>query len=730
MVLTCVAIAALSPQPFRPDPVELRALYRRADEIRALGAGKVLNQRIAPVWIGTDLAYRRETSSQTGEYIRIRPSGQRGPLFDHAKVAEGLAALAGSAVKPDELNLVTPAPADEGKTLRVQFRGSRYEIDLATSQVRKGAAPPPAKPEPDRTVSPDGKWQLRLREGQVEVRATASEVWKAVTTAGQFERAEWSPGSNRIVAVRVVPGDRRQVSVLQSNKPNATRSELRTRFYDQPGDKLDQSEIYILDPQASTESKVALPPLDNGGHPWAEPVSVRWWKPKGATADSFLVEETERGFGRFRVHRVWLDGTVKTVIDDDPETFVHTSQLFWRPLQQREALLYRSEQSGGAMLVEFDGKTGASKPVTTGEFVVREVENIDEAKGVVTFTANGKEPGDPYFVHQYRTNLDGTGLKRLTDGEGTHTTAWSPDRSSFIDTFSSAISPPKHVWRRADGSKIADVESADGAGLAAAGVPRPEVFVAKGRDGETDIWGLIYRPSQVRPDTKYPVVENIYAGPHDSHVPKAWQNVSGSQQMAELGFIVVQIDGMGTANRGKKFHDVCYKNIADAGFPDRIAWIKAAAAKYPEIDAERVGIFGTSAGGQNAAGAVLFRPEFYNVAVASCGCHDNRIDKQWWNEQWMGYPVGPHYEAQSNITNAGKLVGHLLLIVGEVDTNVPPESTFRFADALEKAGKEFELVVVPGADHTSGGLYGERKRRDFLVRYLHGVEPPRWNAPG
>jgi dipeptidyl aminopeptidase/acylaminoacyl peptidase len=198
-------------------------------------------------------------------------------------------------------------------------------------------------------------------------------------------------------------------------------------------------------------------------------------------------------------------------------------------------------------------------------------------------------------------------------------------------------------------------------------------------------------------------------------------------QLAELGFIVVKIDGMGTSNRSKAFHDVCWKNIKDAGFPDRILWMKAAAGKYPYMDIERVGVYGTSAGGQNAAGALLFHPEFYKVAVASCGCHDNRMDKMWWNEQWMGWPVGQEYAQSSNVDNAWRLKGRLLLINGEMDNNVDPSSTVQVVNALIKANKEFEYVLIPGARHTSGGVYGERKRRDFFVKNLLGVEPPVWN---
>jgi dipeptidyl aminopeptidase/acylaminoacyl peptidase len=226
------------------------------------------------------------------------------------------------------------------------------------------------------------------------------------------------------------------------------------------------------------------------------------------------------------------------------------------------------------------------------------------------------------------------------------------------------------------------------------------------------------------------VIEDIYAGPHGAFVPKTFIAFRRTLALAELGFIVVQVDGMGSAFRSKAFHDVCWKNVGDAGLPDRILWIKALAAKYPYVDATRVGVYGTSAGGQSSTGALLFHPDFYKVAVSSCGCHDNRMDKSSWNEVWMGYPVGPHYAEQSNVTNAHKLRGKLLLIVGELDANVPPESTMRLADALIKANKDFDLLFVPGMGHSDGGLYGERRRRDFFVRHLHGVEPPDRNAAG
>ena len=246
--------------------------------------------------------------------------------------------------------------------------------------------------------------------------------------------------------------------------------------------------------------------------------------------------------------------------------------------------------------------------------------------------------------------------------------------------------------------------------------------MAKGRDGVTDIHGVIYKPTHFDPDRSYPVIEKIYAGPHGSFVPKAFRPYHSAQSMAEHGFIVVQIDGMGTSNRSKAFHDVCWKNIGDAGFPDRIAWMREAARTRPYMDLNRVGIYGGSAGGQNTLRGLLAHGDFYKVGVADCGCHDNRMDKIWWNELWMGWPLGPHYEEQSNVTQAHRLEGDLLLIVGELDRNVDPASTLQVVDALIKADKPFDMLVMPGVGHGAAGTpYGQKRMTSFFVEHL--LEP-------
>jgi dipeptidyl aminopeptidase/acylaminoacyl peptidase len=358
------------------------------------------------------------------------------------------------------------------------------------------------------------------------------------------------------------------------------------------------------------------------------------------------------------------------------------------------------------------------------------VDSVDVANRHIWFRAAGMNADqDPYFTHYYRINFDGTGLVAYTEANGNHDVAWSSDRRYYVDRWSRVdLAPVLELRRTADRGVVMQLEEGRYDAQLETGWRPPEVFVSKARDGTTDIWGIIVRPTTFDPNRSYAVIEQIYAGPQGSFVPKNFSPYSGLQALAELGFIVVQIDGMGTANRSKAFHEVAWKDLGDAGFPDRVLWHRAVAAKYPYYDTTRVGVYGGSAGGQNSLGALLFHGDFYKAAVSSVGCHDNRMDKIWWNELWMGWPLGPHYEASSNVVHADKLQGKLLLVVGELDTNVDPASTMQVVNALIRADKYFDLLVIPGAGHGSGGDYGTRKRFDFFVRHLLGVEPPDWTG--
>jgi dipeptidyl aminopeptidase/acylaminoacyl peptidase len=518
------------------------------------------------------------------------------------------------------------------------------------------------------------------------------------------------------------------VYLVESSPAGGGRARLRARPYDLPGDRLTAYELNLFDVANRKANRPAVDRID------LDTPLLRW----NRDGQRFTYRKVDRGHQRFRLIEVHSHtGQARTLIDEKTKTFIWTAHresvgvglITW--LKDTDELLYASERDGWRHLYLVDARAGKiTNQITKGEWVVRGIDNVDEANRQVWFRASGREPGqDPYLIHYYRINLDGTGMVPLTEDDGNHTVQYSPDRKYLIDTCSRVDTAPCHELRSAvDGRLVCKLEKADISECTANGWEPPEVFVAKGRDSKTDIWGIICRPRKLDPARKYPVIEFIYAGPQASFVPKSFSAVRRFAALTDLGFIVVQIDGMGTANRSKAFHDVCWHNLKDAGFPDRILWHQAVANKYPYYDIGRVGIYGTSAGGQNSTGAVLFHPDFYKAAVSACGCHDNRMDKASWNEQWMGYPVGPQYAASSNIDNAHRLRGKLLLIVGELDTNVPPESTLRLVDALIKAGKDFELLVVPGMGHSNGGAYGNRRLQDFFVRHLQGVHPPDRNA--
>jgi dipeptidyl aminopeptidase/acylaminoacyl peptidase/uncharacterized protein (DUF885 family) len=718
------------------------------------GEGLVFKMRITPHWFEHDTRfwYRNDLATGAREFIVVdAEKGTRGPAFDHSRLATALSKAAGSVYRAYWLPFDEMTFVDGQKAVQFAVNNTSWKCDLASYECSKTQAAPSAAAAPAGDAasaqqerarrrdgeesenrssggrSPDGKWTAFVQDHNVFIRREGEKEPIRLSADGKagmaYGNLSSAPDSKTLAAFRTEPGDNKEVYLIRSSPPEGGRAQLQKRPYPLPGDKFPAHELNLFDIANRKQTKPAVDRIDFGMP------RLRWTK----DGSHFTYEKTDRGHQRFRLIEVDAhSGAARNIIDEQSRTFIWTAHreniglrtVTW--LDKTGEIIYVSERDGWRHLYLIDAKTGQTKNrITQGQYVVRGVDQVDEDKRQVWFRASGKILGqDPYFIQYFRVGFDGAGLVALTEREGSHTVQYSPDRRYLIDTFSKVDMPPHHELRKAsDGSLVCKLEEADITRLEATGWRPPEVFVAKGRDGSTDIWGVIARPKNFDPNRKYPVIEEIYAGPQGSFVPKTFSPPSRYASLADLGFIVVQMDGMGTANRSKAFHDVCWHNLKDAGFPDRILWHQAVARKYPYYDISRVGIHGTSAGGQNSTGGVLFHPEFYKVAVSACGCHDNRMDKASWNEQWMGYPVGPWYSESSNIDNAKRLQGKLLLIVGEMDTNVPPESTMRLVDALIKAGKDFELLVVPGAGHGMGGAYGQKRMRDFFVRHLIDAAP-------
>jgi len=713
--------------------------YERANGLRAKYEGLVANVPGTVTWIeNTHRFWYRKLTRGGFEFVMVDADSQRKtPAFDHQRLAAALSKATGKSYSATTLPFTNAVIADQ-KTLEGTFEGTSWSCtltDYVCSRAEPRRRPESATPR----VSPDGKWEAVINNFNVVVRPVGARTTSILSLDGSegnpYELASiaWSPDSKKIAAYRVKPGYRREVHYVESSPEDQLQPKHSTLRYAKPGDVLDVQQPVIFD----MESKKALV-VDNALFPNPYALSRLEWR-KDSRAVTF--EYNQRGHQVYRVIEVdSATGKARAVISEEPKTFFNyrtangsqsdSGKKYRFDVADGKEVIWMSERDGWNHLYLIDGASGAVKAqITKGAWPVRGVLKVDVETRQIWFTASGMSAGkDPYFSYVYRIDFDGSGLTRLTsDADANHVASVSSDQKYFVDTYSRVdVAPVSELRTLSDGALVAEIERGDIGDLVKAGWRAPEVFTAKGRDGQTDIWGVIVRPTTFDPSRKYPVIENIYAGPQGSFVPKSFSAFNPMMAQAELGFIVVQIDGMGTSNRSKAFHDVAWKNLGDAGFPDRILWHKAVAAKHSWYDISRVGIYGTSAGGQNSLGGLLFHPEFYNAAVSAAGCHDNRMDKIWWNEQWMGWPIGPEYSASSNVDNAHRLQGKVLLVVGEMDTNVDPSSTMQVVNQLIKHDKDFDLLYIPGAGHGPGGAYGEHKRFDFFVRQLLGVTPPAW----
>lgn len=718
--------------------------YNRAYSLRQKFSGyQVYHSDVNPHWVtGTSSFWYLQRTPQGNEYLLVDADRQiRRPLFVRDSLAVQLQQSLGRRV--DARNL----PLDKGNleasldVFRFVCDGYNWRYEIAANRLtREGKVPPRRKGrhwmETDDekgwgpVTSPDGKYEAYIKNDNIFVRDKASGRERQLSQDGTLSNyyssyIQWSPDSRKVLSCRIRPVQKRYVYYVESSPRDQLQPKLHQQEYAKPGDELPFKVPCIFHVETGQR---CIPETSLFAHQYSLSY-LRW----DADSKSVTFEYNERGHKTYRVLELSAeDGKVRTLIEEKEEKYVNYPLIYRNYLQDGKHILWTSERDNYNHLYLYDRTTGSPvRQITKGRWYVRGVQHVDEQNQWIYFSANGMNPKeDPYLIHYYRIGFDGKGLVELTPDEGMHQAWFSSDYRYLVDVYSKVDIPPVAVLRDArTGRQVMPLEQADISRLEANGWRAPEVFSAKGRDGKTDIWGVIYRPTNFDPSRKYPVVEYIYSGPGGQHVPKSFSSYNWwMTSLAELGFIVVQVDGMSTSFRSKDFEEVCYKNLKDAGLPDHMAWLQEAARRYPYMDLERVGIFGSSAGGQEAMSAVLFHPEFYKAAYSACGCHDNRMDKIWWNELWMGYPVDSSYIENSNVEQAHRLERPLMLVVGEMDDNVDPASTMQVVNALIKANKDFELVVVPGAGHTMGDNFGEHKRYDFFVRHLMGVEPPKWNA--
>ena len=719
------------------------AEYQKSILLDSLFRDKVTNSPKNFHWQENNLLWYVNNTPDGKEYLWVNPSEKtQEKCFDHAVLAKLLSEKFEKDIDANHIDISELEFDADMAELKftfdekiVSFNPNQQELTIVESKTEDpkrdwgywGSRFDETNNPP--VMSPDSTMLAFIKNHNLYIKNTSTDEETRLSYDGApgffySTYIKWSPDGKKIMAYKVRPGDERKIYFVEYSPEDQFQPKLQSRDYLKPGDELPfkSPQLFLIG-----EKKHIQVPTDEFGHQFG--LNNMEWR---EDSSAFTFEYNQRGHQAYKVIAVdAITGAVKVLVNEVSKTFIDYSGKKYRyDIDDGKEIIWTSERDGWNHIYLYDGETGKVKrQLTKGEWVVRNVIHVDEENREVYFTASGMDKGqDPYFLHYFKVGFDGRNLTRFTKDNGNHQLTFSEDYEYYVDQYSRVDAPPVTLLKSSKNAKtLMQLQKADHSALLQEGWIAPEVFTSKARDGVTDIWGVIIRPTSFDPNKTYPVIEYIYAGPHSSFVPKDFRSYYWSMSsLAELGFIVVQIDGMGTSNRSKAFHDVCWKNLKDGGFPDRKIWIREAAKKYPYMDAENVGIFGTSAGGQNAAAALVFNSDFYDVAVSSCGCHDNRMDKIWWNEQFMGYPIGPHYAECSNVENAGQMGGDLMLILGEVDDNVDPASTMQFANALIKANKDFELVTIPGMGHSSGGEFGERKRKDFFVKHLMDVDPPSW----
>ncbi|HKN59674.1 MAG TPA: DPP IV N-terminal domain-containing protein [Candidatus Acidoferrales bacterium] len=754
---TGVAVTAAQVAAQQPSAVAVTAAdYQRAEKFLTYNTSPLVFHRVRATWLPGDRFWYRDTGPDGIEFVLFDAAhGTRQPAFDHVKVAAALSTAAGKTYDAAHLPFMTFEFSADQQSISFGLRGQEWSCDLRANHCAStGKAAGPAAGPRDDVKSPDGKSVAFIRDWNLWVRDVASGKETQLTTDGvkDFGYATdnagwihsdrpillWSPDSKKIATFQQ---DQRGAGEMYLVETKVGHPRLEAWKYPLPGDDVVTTiQRVIINLDGPEMIRLQLPPdqhrstlcddLACRGGEWADVE----WSPDGAHL-AFVSTSRDHKHEQLRVADA-ATGAVRDVLEETAATQFESGQgrVNWHYLPASNEVIWYSERDGWAHLYLYDLATGRLKnEITSGEWAVTQVLRVDEKNRMLYFLADGREKENPYFSQLYRIGFDGKNLTVLTPEDGNHEGTMSPSGHFFVDSYSKPDVPRVTVVRDESGKVLSTVEKEDVSRLVAAGWKPPIPIAVKARDGVTDLYGLMFEPTILDRSRKYPIVNNIYPGPQGGSVGNwSFAEARGDcQALAELGFVVVQIEGMGNPLRSKKFHDFYYGNMGDNTLPDQVSGMKQLAAKYPWIDIDRAGIWGHSGGGYATADAMFRYPDFFKVGISESGNHDNREYEDDWGERYQGLlaknPDGTtNYDDQANQNLAKNLKGHLLLAHGTMDDNVPPHNTLLVVDALIKANKDFDLLLLPNQHHGYGAesYYMMRRRWDYFVRYLLGAEPP------
>ena len=698
------------------------------------------------------MIYKQDLYDNIKEYTLVDIlKGKQKVVFDHSIILEEINKHLEE--KTEVLDLTITELTDDDNIIAI-INDFRFEISL-DNEVNK-LENLPNKEDPAEGTSPDGKWFIFVKNENLFMQDLKTKEEFQLTFDGEkgnsygidfpdaatmVEQGKedievsvfgyWSPNSKYFVTVKIDYKNCAKHHIIQSSPPDGSKPKAFTTIRPCTGDdKVVLGSVCIVDINKKKCQVIDEKPMENTG--WGCAIWFNPWFSKENNKCYYIYLGRGDLFQEFKEIDL-VSGNSRLIFEkrSDRKLKSHFDNFF-KPLLDTNKVLNICDRDGWPHLYLYDLKTGnMEQQLTEGEFGVQEIKYVDEKNKVVYFTAYGREDCNPYYEMLYSVNFDGTNLQLLTPEKQFHEINFSPSFKYFIDVHSTVTKPEKYSLRKStSGEKIINLKELDITRLIETGWTPVEEFVAKARDGETDIYCNIYRPSNFNPSKNYPIIEYIYASPWAYSVPKSFLTAFDNlfeQVFAELGFIVVTIDGFGTLGRGNEFADLgVYRQVRDSGLPDHVTALKQMADKYSYMDLDRVGIYGVSAGGYDTVNAMLRYPDFYKVGIADAGSHDFKLDPATVHERDSGYPVGDYFDELSNVTNAHKLEGKLLLGHGEVDPVVNPAQTMRLVNALIKANKDFDMLIMPNVDHGAiSSDYFLRRMWDYFVTHLLGETPPK-----